>query len=397
MIRSQSACLTTFSRCLPAFIILSASLPVFAQSSKSIDYSFFAYNGYVTQNRSYIMQTGGKWDDYLSSIGAELSFLGGGFAKTQFESDLRYVMTFSNPRSSTFTLRQLYVKVPFSDYMFLTVGKREENYGLGDFYNFSNRLSPKERTLGHMDQLQRQAPALIRFDWIVSPGFSASAFTWSTDSLSIDSLDWKYSNVGASTELQLGNFYSGIYFYYERLKFWSIGLDISQQMNSFRLYTEGIVKEHNEQYYSHLLNFAGGGIQAAFSTGIDYEWKYYSAKLEYTVRTEGFTTDQRTEIEAYIRRTGDLSGYNQSYYGKNYLGLDWEASQLASPNITLSVTDLIALDSFGGQLEIGCSYLAREDVTIGADVVYNYGEKNAEYVLLAPYRFQGIVSLTADF
>ncbi len=368
------------------------TIPLIAQTDKKIDYSFFAYNGYVSKNYNYLMNPGSKWNDYISSIGGELSFLSGGFAKTQFETDLRYVTTFSNPATSSFTLRQLYIKIPLSDYLFLTAGKREENYGLADFYNFSNRLSPKERTLGHMDVLERQAPGLIKLDWVTSPVISLSAFTWSSDSL-----NWKYSNIGSSIELQINNFYSGVYFYYEKLRYWLAGFDISQQMNSLRFYSEGIIKEHDEQYYTQLLNFKNKGIQLDFSTGLNYEWEYYSASLEYTLRTEGFDNSEKNKIEDFIKNTGNFLGYNQSYFGKNYLGIDFGASRLWSPNLSLDIANLFTLDSFGGQLEANLSYLFNDEVVFGGDVVYNYGDKNSEYILFQPARLQIIGSVSINF
>ena len=381
-----------FYKYFAALFIFLITIPVSAQNNKKINFSFFAYNGYMAKNYDFVMKSNKKWNDYISGMGGQLTLLGGGFAKTQFEMDLRYVTTFSNPNVSYFTLRQLYIQVPFTDYVFLTIGKREKKFGLAEFHNFSNRISPKINVLGHMEKLQRQAPGLIQLDWIASSDISTAVFLWSNPSQK-----WKYANIGALTELQFNNFYSGIYFYYERLKFWLVGFNISQQMSSLRLYSEGIVKEHDEQYYAQLFNFKNKGIQLSISTGIDYEWKYYSATLEYAFRSEGFNGSERSKIENLVKNTGNILGYNQNYYGKDYLGFNFGASRFFSPKLGFNISNLISLDSLGGQLEIGLSYLHREKVAFGIDAVYNYGKKNSEYMLYSPYQFQTTVFASLSF
>ena len=168
-------------------------------------------------------------------------------------------------------------------------------------------------------------------------------------------------------------------------------------MNSLRFYSEGIIKEHDEQYYTQLLNFKNKGIQLAFSSGLNYEWEYYSASLEYTLRTEGFDNSEKNKIEDLIKNTGNFLGYNQSYFGKNYLGIDFGASRLWSPNLSLDIANLFTLDSFGGQLEANLSYLFNDEVVFGGDVVYNYGDKNSEYILFQPARLQIIGSVSINF
>ena len=242
------------------------STPIFAQEQSKIDFNFFATEGYVAKNSDFLIKTNKKWNDNFSSIGGELTFRAGAFGKSQYEMTMRYITSLSNPNKSYFTLRQLYIQVPLTDYTFLTIGKREKEYGFAEFHDFANRLSPRQRLLGHIERLERQGPGIIQFDWIVSQYISLGAFLWSSNSHG-----WKNSNIGAQTELQFGNFYSGIYFYYEKLKFWSIGINTSQQINNFRLYGEGIIKKGNEQYYARKLNFNNKGTQFAFSTGIAYE------------------------------------------------------------------------------------------------------------------------------
>jgi len=305
--------------------------------------------------------------------------------------NLRYVTSYDNPDNATFTLRQLYAQIPISDYFFLTIGKREKEYGFAVFHNSSNRLSPKERLLGNIDRLARLAPGLFQLDWIVSSHISMGAFAWSGNSNR-----WKDSNVGALTEFQFSDFYSGLYFYYERLKFWSLGFNLSRQLGRFRFYSEGIIKQGNEQYYADLLDFDNDGVQFSFTTGFAFEWKYFSSRIEQFHRTEGFTKNEQGKIRELVRSSGDLPGYNKGYFGKNYLGLTVGTSRLGIPNFGVSATNLFSFDSFGGETSMSLSYLHKESVTFGANLVFYYG-KESEYELYLPTNFQSIFFVRTSF
>ena len=86
-------------------------------------FDFFAVNGYLAQNNNFIMKSDEEWNDYLSSIGGDVTYSGGKFAESQYELSLRYTTTYSQPHNSKITLRQLYIQTPLTDYAFLTVGK----------------------------------------------------------------------------------------------------------------------------------------------------------------------------------------------------------------------------------------------------------------------------------
>jgi hypothetical protein len=334
-----------------------------------------------------------KWDDYLSSFGGELTFRGGEFAESQYELDLRYVSTFSQPNYSSVTIRQLYLQTPLTDYTFLTVGKIEKKFGVAEFYNFSNRLSPKERVLGRLELLERQAPALVQIDWIASPYISCGTFLWSTNAQK-----WEEIHSGAQTEITLNNFYGAIYLYYERLKNWFVGINASTQLDFFRFYWEGIIKEKNEQYFSEVLKSNKiNKKQLSFATGLAWEWKYYSTRCEFTFRTEGYSKKEQGAIRDLISISNDhLSYYNKGYFGKNYLGITMGTSRFIITNLGVNIANLISLDSIGGEFEVRTYYLHKEAVVFGINLVSYYGKQDNEYMLYLPYqyRFYGFVTFS---
>lgn len=364
--------------------VLLYRITTFAQEQSKIGFDFFFTNGYQSQNDNFLLKSGEEWKDYLSSLGGDVAFTGGKFSESQYELSLRYTTSYSQLHSSKITLIQLYIQTPLTDYTFLTVGKRIKEFGLAEFHNFSNRLSPKERLLGQLEKLERQAPGLIQFDWIISPDISLGTFLWS-----YNAQKWEDINIGTQTEVDLDKVYCGIYLYYEKLKNWLIGVNISDQIGNFRLYSEGIIREKNEQYFNELLGFKNKGIQFAFSNGLAWEWKYYSARFEYAFRTEGYNKREGDEIENIIKsRDEGLDYYNKDYFGKNYFGISLGASHLIITNLGIGLSNLISLDSKGGELDINISYIHKDKVALGVNYLFYYGKRESEYLLYLPYQSQ---------
>ncbi len=368
-----------------AIFIIFSRITIFAQEKSKMGFDFFATNGYLAQNNNFLLKSNEVWKDYLSSIGGDVTYSGGKFAESQYELSLRYTTTFSQPHNSNITLKQLYIQTPLTDYTFLTVGKRVKKYGLAAFHNFSNRLSPEERVLGRLERLIRRAPGLIQFDWIASSHISLGTFLWSDNVQK-----WEDMNIGAQTEINLDNIYGGFYLYYEKLNDWLIGINISDQIGAFRVYGEGIIKEKNEQYFPEVLNFKNiNATQISFSSGLAWEWRYYSARLEYANRSEGYNKGERGKIKDLIRDAeNNFDYYNKSYFSKNYFGISLGTMHFILTNLSVNVANLISLDSIGGELNINLAYIHREEVVFGVNFLHYYGKKDSEYILYVPYQSQ---------
>jgi len=377
-----------FSSIIVSFLILTLA----TRAQNKMDFSFFSTIGYIDKNNDFLLKSDSNWNNRFSNIGGELTFRGGEFGQTQYEMSLRYVTSSSNPNAAKFTLRQLYTQIPLTDYLFFTIGKREMEFGVAEFQNSSNKLSPKERLLGHIERLERQAPVLFQLDWITSSNISLGAFSWSNASEK-----WEDSNIGMQVEFQFDNFYNGLYFYYENMKFWSIGINISQQLYRFRIYGEGILKEKNEQFYAQLLNFTNKGKQFSFTSGLVYEWNYFSTRIEHIHRTEGFTGNEKMKIKELVINTGDLGGYNKSYFGKNYLGLSIGTSRFFISNLNFNITNLLSIDDLGGEVGLNISFIHKESVIFGGSLVYYYGKEESEYRLYLSNKFQTVISISTSF
>ncbi len=372
------------SRRLLFVFVVFGSITLFAQENK-IQFDFFATNGYLARNSKFLLRSNEEWKDYLSSLGGDVTYSGGKFGKSQYEFSLRYVTNFSQSNYSRIILNQLYIQTPLTDYTFLTVGKRVKKFGLAAFHNFSNRLSPKERVLGQIERLERIAPGLIQFDWIATPHISLGTFLWS-----YNTEKWKDINIGAQTEIDLGNVYGSIHLYYEKLKDWFVGINISDQMGSFRIYGEGIIKEKNEQYFPMILKFKNRNkTQFSFSGGIAWEWRYYSARCEYAFRSEGYNKVEKNEIKGLVQNSRDyLNYYHKSYFGENYVGFSLGAYPFIIPSLGFSLDNLISFEPIGGELDVNISYLHKEAVAFGVNFLYYYGKNDNEYMLYLPYQYR---------
>lgn len=370
----------------PLFIVsvlLLTRLLIFAQDSKDkkseIGFDLLGVKGYQIQNKSFIINNSVEWKDYFSSLYGDFSYTGGGFAKSQYECKLRYI---SQPNYSSLDIKQLYIKTPISDYTFLTFGKREIQYGMAVFHNFSNRLSPKELIFG---RTERQAADLVQFDWVASPSVSLGTFLWFSDVK-----NWRDVNAGGQIEIDANNIYSSTHLYYEKRKNWFIGQNNSFQLNAFRFYLEGIIKKRNEQYFAEVLNIGNKEKRHfALSNGIVWEWKNYSARAEYAFRSEGFNKEEGDNIKIIIQNNMNaLAYYNKSYYGKKYFGVSLAASNLFVNSLGINVSNLLSLDCPGSELQGGISYTLRESVSFGVNAVYYYGKNDSEYILYVPCRSQ---------
>jgi len=355
---------------------------IFAQENK-VQFDFFAVNGYIVKNNNFLLKSDEEWKDYISSLGGDVTYSGGKFGKSQYEFSLRYITTFSQPNYSKIILNQLYIQAPLTDYIFFTVGKRVKKYGLASFHNFSNRLSPKERVLGRLDRLERIAPGLVQLDWIATQHISLGAFAWS-----YNTEKWEDINVGAQTEIDVGNIYGSIHVYYEKLKNWFVGINISHQMSSLRFYTEGIIKEKNEQYFSNLVKpESKNSAQFSLSSGIAWEWKYYSARVEYAFRSEGYDRREKNKIRDLIQNSkNEFDYYHKGYFGKNYMGVSLGAYPFLITGLSLNVENLLSFEPIGGELNLSISYIHKESVLFGMNFLSYYGNKESEYILYLPYK-----------
>ncbi len=267
--------------------------------------------------------------------------------------------------------------MPLTDYSFLTIGKREMELGLASFHNFSNRISPKERTLGELERLERYGPGLIQLDWIILQYISVGGFLWSPEAKK-----WKDINIGKQIEIETSSIYSGIYFYYEKLRNFSIGFNISKQTDIFRIYIEGIFKSRSEQYFSEMLKLGKKKRnQLSASFGLAHEGKYHWALVDYAFRSEGFTGIETDSIKSFVKRDSKaILGYNKDYFARDYIGISVGTSQFIFVNLRASLSNLISVNTSGGELSGGLSYLHKGRVVFGVSFVYYYGKGNSEYI-----------------
>ncbi len=372
--------------CIVAFIPASAQEK---EQRHKLQFDFFSNLGFTSRNTEFIRNDTSKWNDFASSLGCQMSVLGGSFGETQYEMSLRYLTDYSRPNTTRLTMRQLYAQTPLSDFFFLTAGKRENEFGLARYHNFSNRLSPKERLVGEIGLQDRQAPAIGQLDWIVSPHLSVGAFFWATDAKR-----WKETHLGCQAETEFDNYYLGLFGYYEKLETWSVGFNASRQLDVFRIYSEGIVKQNNPQYFAGALDLKNRDRQqVAVSMGVRFEKGFYSIGAEGAYRTEGYSFSQQRRIAAIlIANPAAFQYYNKDYFGKHYIGINASTARLFIPNVGLSAGCLISAGSrrkqTGYEMTIGLGYLHKESVSIGLNAAVYAGGKESEYRMFLPYRYR---------
>ncbi|HEX3045093.1 MAG TPA: hypothetical protein VHY08_10080, partial [Bacillota bacterium] len=161
----------------------------------------------------------------------------------QYYLDLKMDGSFVNSSTAiapvSLSVNQLYALIPFSEESYLYFGKKMKEIGVSNFFNVSNRISPK--FLSNYIY-SRKALGLVELDELPSDKFNYGLI------LSFqDAENWDEIQHTVYTNNRIGNFNMENYLYFQKNddRFW--GLDLSYQVGIHQFYLESVLKKHAEQ------------------------------------------------------------------------------------------------------------------------------------------------------
>ena len=342
--------------------------------------NFFGVQVYSPENNNYILKMKDYQDNY-SRIESNFFYSAGEWGKTQYSMELRYLTNFSRPDTSSLILRQMYVKIPLKDFCYLVIGKRQKNFGVAYFHNFSNRLSPKEI---FYERIERLIPAIIEYDWIISPIISFESILCFNKSGK-----WKDVSMSEAFEISLDRFYGDIHIFYENQKQWLTGINMIYQFDIVKLYTEAIIKDKSDQIIlKNNKQTWRNGNQLSLSAGIEWQWDIYSINFEYAYRSEGYNDVEKRDFINFVKSTNIIRYYNRDYFDRHYFGTNLNVIDFPINNVSFRIRSLFSLNDISGYLLGGISYLHRDTVDFGFYGKFYTGNTDGEYILFSPDKYQ---------
>ncbi len=342
-------------------------------------------------------------DSLLADNQANLStFIGGNLYFQSRDRDLiQYYLDLSfegsyagskNPSTSRIKLapvdlgvNQLYVMVPFSHRSFVYLGKKLKEFGVANFFNISNQISPKYMT---DYDFSRKAPGLIEWHRIHSFNFTYG-------------LMLNFQDARRWDETQLTTFFDsrwqdlsveGYLYYQPDQKDHALALNSIYQWGDYQFYIESILKGKAEQWIlsddlSASLKRRALEDYLNLVLGTSVSFDDFEVSLEYLYRHEGLDQQEQEEFINYLGsvpldvRMGTIGDYySANALLQNYLAFSFSMSPFLVNDLSFDLSTLLSFQPEIDRFEDYASY--RITTKLGYALTQNLG-------INLGYRYQG--------
>jgi|LFRM01.1.fsa_nt_gb hypothetical protein len=368
---------------------------------------------------STIMQYSGENKEYLGQAqkGDLGAYLDGNLYFSQIDADFyQYMLALGfegnladRNAPVAFTVKQLFLQLPLSDYAYLYCGKKSKETGASWFFNVSNRISPK--FLSGFDY-ERTAPGFIEASFIHSGKLAYGGLLYFRDAE-----NWDQVNTAVYTDYNHGNFNADLCLYFEELPDPSmhIGSNLSYQYGIYQFYIESIWKEKAEQYVvvgdtgNPLVDFAARDGKSAFATvfGVSLTKEHWGLVLEYLWRQEGYNQKEQRVFIDYLKKHGPvgLIHYSRCALLQNYLAVHWYRKSFIHPSLALGVSSILSFqpgeEEFSqyaaGELTGSISYMLSQNCELALYSRCLTGGMYGEFSNLSPEQSLVALVLTYQF
>lgn len=354
--------------------------------------NFSSSFSYFASNKDSLLADG---EANLSAfLGGNLYFQNRDRDLLQYYLDLSFEGSYSgskNPLTSRIALapvdlgvNQLYVMVPFSHRSFVYLGKKLKEFGVSNFFNISNQISPKYLT---DYDFSRKAPGLI--EWHRIHSFN---FTYGLMLNFQDARRWDETQLTAFFDSRWQDLSVEGYLYYEPDQDYAFALNSIYQWGDYQFYVESMIKGEAEQWIlsddvSAPLKRRDLEDYLNLVLGTSVSFDDFEVSIEYLYRHEGL---DKKEQEEFINYLGSLpldvrSEKVSDYYSanallKNYLGFSFSMSSFLVNDLSFDLSTLISFQPEIDRFEDFASY--RINTILGYPLTQNLG-------INLGYRYQG--------
>jgi hypothetical protein len=248
------------------------------------------------------------------------------------------------------SVNQCFLQVPFSGRSFLYGGKKMKETGVSQFFNISNRISPKFLSGFNYE---RNAPGFIEANFIYSDQLTQGLLLYFREAK-----NWDQISAAVYTEYNFGNFYVDGYLYYEELEKPFVGVNLSYQQGFYQFYLESIWKDCSKQVIVVGDTVARRDQKGtlSFVGGVSFVKDKWSLVLEYLHRQEGCNSEEQRDFIDYFCRQEQGGEVPYSCYAllRNYLAVSCTYS--IHPELKLGLSTILSFQPVGSNFKEYAAY-----------------------------------------
>jgi|SRR5690554_488133 len=249
------------------------------------------------------------------------------------------------------SVNQLYVQIPLTSYNYLYCGRKIKEIGVSNFFNLSNRISPRYLT-GYKYE-RNVTPGFLELNSIVTPNRAHGLIMYFREVK-----NWDELNLATYIDYHQGNFSGDGYFYYENLNDPYLGLNLSYQWGLYQFYLESIWKGKTEQ--TLLIDETGDRStdflaverknMLSLVIGVSLSHDNWDLLLEYLRWQDGYNLAEQRKFIDYIKAYKTDYYYKPYAFSKNYLAISWSLDSFLHPDLTLALSGVASFQSLSGGL-----------------------------------------------
>lgn len=389
-------------------LVYAENIEISGKVASSVSYNNLYYDSLLADPINH--------SNLLTSLTGDLYFQYINEDQFQYFLDLKFDGSLVNTQTSiapvNLLVNQLYIIIPFSDNVFLSVGKKYKEIGVSSSFNISNRISPKFYNYSSYSYSEN-VPGIIEVDILKS-----SAFSYGFIMNFKNAQNWDDIQASVFTNYNSGNFNIEEYLYFEKFQDYFIGSNLTYQLGKYQLYTESIVKGRAEQkvitqdtgnptndfQVQNLRNSIGivfGGSISINNT---------IASLEYMYNGEGYDGIEQAVFINYFQKYPALlsqinSFYSRCAFAKNYLAFNISTADFFHQDLTLKISTIASFppgtDNFGDyasyELIGGLEYSFKQNVVLKSYLSYRTGGAKSEFQNFYPNNLGCFLSINYTF